>query len=99
MPYLETCNILLLLFIIVFYHVVLSKVNSHFVTIDLDFLVITDVCVCIGIPGVTVKGDRGPIGLRGFEGPQGAKGELGDKGDKGEIGFPGFGIDGTPGIA
>lgn len=55
--------------------------------------------IYIGIPGVNVKGARGPLGLRGYPGPQGARGDPGEKGNKGDIGAPGFGIIGPSGIA
>lgn len=50
-----------------------------------------------GMPGESIKGDRGPLGVRGYPGPQGVRGPPGLKGSRGDIGAPGFGIRGFKG--
>ena len=51
----------------------------------------------LGVPGITIKGDPGPIGVRGYPGPQGVEGPPGPRGLRGELGPPGFGLVGPPG--
>mgnify|MGYP001793719116 CR=1 FL=1 len=72
------------------------KACSHACQIP-DYCITSSLCPTAGIPGVSVKGARGPIGLRGFPGLPGAPGISGSKGMRGEIGAPGFGLIGPPG--